>query len=218
MVGSSKLPTSHQSSPLDHALPAAVAAFPGSALHFNRDSTSSIVSRSDTGDADVGYCVEPYSEGDYILYRTTNGQLPFRLGRLLRTVDEYASSPYVVVESWWPIAKPDTHGNMLNLFGTWVASSVPIRVASGLAKRQRTDVVLGSSVVRDHQTIVDLCAILVWPIVLIKGSLSGEGGMIPFDALTYAQMHYGIDLRTSELAFSRRGQEFIAYCLEHGLS
>ena len=52
-----------------------------------------------------------------------------------------------------------------------------------------------------------------WPIALEPGALDDEdtGGRIPFSALQFVQIPFSIVLTCEELAFSPRGQEFVAY-------
>ena len=75
-------------------------------------------------DGQLGFLHEDLAEGMMALYRWAGaGGIPFRLGRVVRVVRESVRDPFVISESWWPVAKPEKYGDRLNLFGTWVPAS-----------------------------------------------------------------------------------------------
>ena len=45
---------------------------------------------------------------------------PARVGRVLRVVRETTDQPYVIIQSMWPVLKPDKFGDKVNVYGTWV--------------------------------------------------------------------------------------------------
>ena len=213
-VNVAPLAVANQSNFLAMAVPAAIAAFPGSASHLVAARAGSLVSTKGHRDEATGegYCSEPLQGGEFVLWASTHyaARLPIRLGRVLRIVGE-DHSPYIVVESWWPLLKPQSYGARLNLFGTRAPRAEPIAIASGLGKKRRTRALLGCET--GHQILVEMGDVMVWPIALEPGALDDEdtGGRIPFSALQCVQIHFPIVLTCEELAFSPRGQEFVAY-------
>lgn len=132
--------------------------------------------------------------------------LPIRLGRVLRLAED-VSRPFVVVESWWPLAKPDKYNGRDNLFGTWLPGAVPQVVgSSGQAKKPR---------VGEDNLIVDTDDVFLWPIELDSGSTDHQGGgRIPFVVLHRVREWYGIDVAAPVLTFAKRGFEFYSEAVQ----
>lgn len=132
--------------------------------------------------------------------------LPIRLGRVLRLAED-VSRPFVVVESWWPLAKPDKYNGRANLFGTWLPGAVPQVVgSSGKAKKPR---------VGEDNLIVYTDDVFLWPIELDSGSTDHQGGgRIPFVVLHRVREWYGIDVAAPVLTFAKRGFEFFSEAVQ----
>ena len=157
----------------------------------------------------VGFELEPLEVGMFCLFRNSHASpgmlssaLPVRLGRVLRIASEVQSSPFVVVEYFWPVLKPDKYGDKLNLFGTWVRSAEPT-VDKPVPARKKI-----ARSVPEH-IMVNMPDVLVWPVDLEEPSKKHpNGGRIPFAALLRLRTAHDIDLATPAFTFARRGKAF----------
>lgn len=195
---------------------AASRAFPGSVGHDEHEAPLISVGKG-RETAGPGYRLEELTAGMFVVYRNrgdTSGQLPVRLGKVLRTAEENRADAFAVVESWWPVIK-DKHAGMLNAFGTWVPADQPFAVESGQSRRKRTKFARENmSTTSSTQEIISWADLLVWPVELERGAFGGDmaasthAGRIPFGVFTYLQAHFGIDMARPEFAFARRGKQF----------
>ena len=199
------------------AMAAASAAFPGAAADGNDTKPLIHVIKSSSGT--TAYNQDDLEDNMLVLYlntsATTKQQVPFRLGKILRVAHENIGDPFAVVESWWPVIKPEKFGRKLNLFGTWMPSASPTSVSTGASKKQRTSYLqqqrqgMAPSEVLDSNEVVSLRDIVVWPVELEKGSFGkGAGGRIPFTALHYLRSQHRVDVSESQFTFADRGRTF----------
>lgn len=190
---------------------ACLAAFPGSAGSMSNADGLLRIAGGVVGK--TSFREGPMQAGILCLYRPRQlltgmsvSSMPIRLGRVLRVADDVPSSPFVVVESWWPLAKPEKFGNKLNLFGTWVAGPQPLIDGAPLPKKPKSAGANGSVA---NQVLVELVDVLVWP-VDVDRRCRDEGVRIPFDALHYLRAAHGINVATHLLTFSKRGEAFLS--------
>jgi hypothetical protein len=147
----------------------------------------------------------------FILYRNTGSHpklacesCPIRVGKVVRLNHEL-DVPSVVVESWWPLMKPEKFGSRVNVFGTWLQSGAPI--SSGAAPRCKKP--SGSTWSTTQCVIVNLADVLVWPIIMEAGTSEyADGVRIPFGALNYLWQAHRINLALPTFTFSDRGKAF----------
>lgn len=162
------------------------------------------------GERALGFCLNELEVGMLCIYKnkceTPGRALPIRMGRVLRLAED-VPKPFVVVESWWPLAKPDKYNGRDNLFGTWLPGAVPQVVgSSGKAKKPR---------VGGDNLMVDTVDVLLWPIELDSGASDHEGGgRIPFVVLHRVREWYGIDVADPVLTFAKRGFEFYSEAVQ----
>ena len=129
--------------------------------------------------------------------------LPIRLGKVLRVAREVQSCPFVVVESWWPISKPQKYGDKTNLFGTWVKCAAPIVEQDGFVPKKSA-----RSASKD-MLMIPLSEVLVWPLDLDAASSKyPDGGRLPFAALHCLRTAHGVDLADPAFTFAKRGKAF----------
>ena len=191
---------------LSQALHAAAAAFPKGTV-AGAQAEGKLIHVAGAADGQLGFLHEDLAEGMMALYRWAGaGGIPFRLGRVVRVVRESVRDPFVISESWWPVAKPEKYGDRLNLFGTWVPASQPPTQEPPKKRAAASGMRL----------MVPLGDFLVWPIELDKGS-SGQpdGGRVPFVALHFLRTHCGIDVSHHTLSFAPRGQRFFMQLVKH---
>ena len=152
-----------------------------------------------------GFGLDPLEVGMFCLYRSGSvpgSALPIRLGKVLRIALEVQASPFVVVQAWWPILKPEKYGDKLNLFGTWIPGPEPV-VDNAPPPRKRAARQLPDFL------LVDMADVLVWPVALdMASSNHAGGGRIPFAALHHVHSVHNINVATPALSFSDRGKSF----------
>jgi hypothetical protein len=180
-----------------------------------RGSGHSVVNRVihvSAGQGDLGYCSLPFMDGDLAIYKNPSwidmpgaGPCPIRVGKILRVVDEDSShDPYCVIDSWWPIDKPDKWSNKgPNIFASWIPCQTPLRVRAG--PKAKTPKMVPSA----KHLMVTRKDLLVWPLELEPDAHHAGSGRIPFAAFRYLRDHTrSIDPGRPEHAFSKRGKRF----------
>ncbi len=150
---------------------------------------------------------QPLEAGMFCLFRAHLGatgiplqSCPFRLARVLRVADEVHRAPFVVVEPYWPLLRPQKYGSQVNLFGTWTRGMEPITDGDRPSKKRRAD--------QQPGLMVDWKDVLVWPVdAEPRVGREPEGLRIPFPAFGRLRYH-GVDVATPAFTFSKRGREF----------
>ena len=187
-------------------------AFPGSVQPLVDDGRPLINTFGNQAAGSVGYRQEDIAENMMVMFRNKGleaQQLPFRLGKVLRVAAESAADRYVVIETWWPLLKPDKFGQLLNAFGTWVPCAAPVEMESNKSKKQRRSQ-CQQLPQNANKEIVNSQDLLVWPVELEEGWASGmTAGRIPFSAFDYIGVHFDIDMTKPEHAFAERGKAYV---------
>ena len=88
------------------------------------------MARPSDGSATFG--AEPLDAGAFCLYRAHTGAsgtsrraCSIRVGKVSRVAPE-VSEPFAVVETYWPLLRPNKCGEKVNLFGTWTKGADPV--------------------------------------------------------------------------------------------
>jgi hypothetical protein len=157
----------------------------------------------------AAYCDGEVEVDMMVIYRNrrtargvTLDACPIRVGRILRIVQETAAPPFIIMESWWPVLKPDKYGKQVNLFGTWIASKAPRQQDPPKAKRPATGPL-------EDTLMVNLADVLVWPVTMVPGSEDvSDGFRIPFSVFHFLRDHKRVDLAATSFTFARRGLAF----------
>ena len=147
---------------------------------------------------------EPLVAGTYCLFRAQSGAsgvsleaCPVRLGRILRIADEVESSPFVVMEPYWPLLRPQKYGDKVNLFGSWMRGLEPCKDGERPTKRSRSTDLPGF--------MVAVANVLVWPVDVEESKQPG-GLRVPLSAFKWLRRR-GVDLAKPCFTFAKRGKE-----------
>ena len=157
-------------------------------------------------DGSAAFGAEPLDAGVFCLYRAHTGApgislqaCPIRIGKVLRVAPE-VSEPFAVVETYWPLLRPNKYGEKVNLFGTWTKGADPVTEGDMPRKRARVGEM--------PAVMVALSEVLVWP-VDVEESQPGDTEGIRIPLLTFDRLRRsGIDLTEPEFTFAKRGKAF----------
>lgn len=186
-------------------LQASSAAFPGSTKGL--PGAGKLLHIVGAKSAPMGFCQSDLEDGNFCVYRNhgaAKDRCPVRLGRALRIVDaSQTPKPYIVMEAWWPVLRPEKYADQLNMFSGWQRGAEPSArdTPSKRAKTRRSAL---------PTLMVEPANVLVWPVDLEKFIDDGPSpsGRIPLAVFHYLRSTCKVDLSPAHFTFSRRGKAF----------